>query len=80
MVTRAAGIDVEPRRLLVRVDQQRRDLEGIDAEGVLHDAADLVRERAGQRARRPRLQQVLLALIRLAQRRQLDVTRSAPCR
>ena len=48
---------VESRRV-VRIDEGRRELERVDANGLLEDLADFGRERAGQRLRRPGRQDV----------------------
>ena len=73
-------VEVEARRLLIRIVQQRRDLERVDAEGLLDDAADFGRQRAGQRARRAGLDQPLLALVGPLQARPARCRRSAPGR
>ena len=58
IVSRAAGI--QARRLRVGIDERRRQLERVDAERLLDDAADFRRRRAGQRARGALAQQLLL--------------------
>ena len=80
IVTRAAGLTLSREDCWYGIDQQRRDLERVDAEGLLDDAADFVGQRAGQGARRAGLQDVLLALIRLPAATPARCRRWAPCR
>ena len=69
-----ARVEVQVRRLLVRIRQQRRDLERVDAEGLLDDATDFLRTaRRSARAWR--------ALRRAAARARRDgAARRARCR
>ena len=55
IVRRAVGIQARGLLLeLVRIDERRRQLERVDAEGLLDDFSDLRRQRAGERLRRAR--------------------------
>ena len=54
---------------------ERRQLEGVDAEGLLDDVADLPGDRADEHARHARLNELLLGQVRALQRAQIGVLR-----
>ena len=58
IVSRAAGSSRD--EFAFGVDERRRQLERVDAECLLSHAADLRRQRPGQRARRALAEQLLL--------------------
>ena len=76
IVSRAVGFSRDV-CWLYGIDERRRQLERVDAEGLLDDLPDLRRQRAGERLRRARRQDVGLRLVRVLQRAQLgrDVLR-----
>ena len=75
MVRRADGLNRD--RLLRGIRHERRQLERVDAERLLHHFADLARDRAHQHARHARLHELLLGQVGPLQRPEIGVL---PCR